>query len=401
MKRIKEPIIFALIIILFTSTLATAAGSWDQLFIRATKDIATSQGTVRLASKSLLDRVTAKTIAKAALTGGAAIAESPIVGLVGLGIGLYYLKSDWTDLINFLKTVSSVFTPAQTKDTTSVDFNLSNGKKLTIMIWSTQNPPYQGYVPYATLNVTVTSNGVTAYSSTGQGEVGVQVVTLYILYDNVPVQSIGYFPVTGWTNNITYSGVSLTSRSPVLTPAAVSDSGLSTWVDNNPEYFYDPDYVTNSIESSSTSPHQDLPEASSTITQGPAGEPGSTYDPETGEPTEPVTDPNADPNDEDDPLNIPNQAGAPAVDTSIESPEQKDIGGLIEGWLENAPFMNIISNFEVEATSGDCEVEVPVPFGGTATLDFCAYSTLWATIAAIIISFAYIYAVMIVFGGKA
>jgi hypothetical protein len=127
-------------------------------------------------------------------------------------------------------------------------------------------------------------------------------------------------------------------------------------------------------------------------------EPTGTEDPTTGQ----THDTEVEPGTDTDTMTVPGYPSVPDFDTSIVTPEQKSIPDLITGWLANAPFMNIITGMKVEATSGSCTIDIPLPevLGGMAELNFCQFESVWSAIGVIIIAISYIYGAMIIFGGK-
>ena len=140
-----------------------------------------------------------------------------------------------------------------------------------------------------------------------------------------------------------------------------------------------------------------MPGSEPTIIELGTDSPPST-DPQTGE----VNTPTVNPSQDTDPMTTPGQPMPPELDTTIVSPEQKDISELITGWLANAPFMSVITGLSVQASGGQSSFSIPLPacLGGSGTIDFGQFSDLWSAIAVIIIAISYIYGAMIVFGGR-
>ena len=76
--------------------------------------------------------------------------------------------------------------------------------------------------------------------------------------------------------------------------------------------------------------------------------------------------------------------------------EKKDIGGLLDTFIAGIPFIGALKNLGISGV-GECSVQVNVPFGGVANLDFCKYQTHFSVIGGFIYVFACIYAIYIVF----
>lgn len=129
--------------------------------------------------------------------------------------------------------------------------------------------------------------------------------------------------------------------------------------------------------------------------------PGVTEDPDTGENLE--NQPVVYNTTGTETISMPGQpyGSAPSTDLSEYLPDMLSIGDLVSSFMSNAPFVELYTNFSVTA-SGSGVVTIPLPeiFGGTATMDFTQYSTVWAIIASIVIAFAYLYAIMIIFIGR-
>jgi len=383
----REIIIFTTIIFFTLSSMASAL-TWNQVALQASKVVQTSTGAVRIVAKYPLTEEVAKATARAAVAGGAAarIAANPIVGLIGLGIGLWCLKHDLNNLVDYIR--GEVGNDPATR---SIIVITPTYRYEIRTIGTGKIPSGSYYYLRKSWTITTNSSGVTYQSGSSQSNYGPG--TPYVIVkeiQNGAEQPTTYWMVVGFvvTHINNYDGdLEITDQSQV------TDAMVDEWIKENP------DLVQELVESE-IAPMDELETGNQILddVQGSATETYDETDPETGEDTETV---------EADttglaPMRIPGQPVKPNIDTSIEAPEVKSIDTLISGWLSNAPFMAIINSMEVQASDGQCEFTIPLPetLGGNATMNFCQFSTLWAAISVIIISIAYIYGAMIIFGGK-
>ena len=147
------------------------------------------------------------------------------------------------------------------------------------------------------------------------------------------------------------------------------------------------------VETTSTYVSPDVPDVSISDPAYTDPATGNKTDIKTGESADPVTDPDY------GTYNPSPQPGDQVFDTEIVLPLQESIPDLVSGWISNAPFVAFFDDFEVTGSGAQSSFQVTTPFGNTATMDFGEFSSLYAQIAAIIVGFAYLYAIWIIFAG--
>jgi hypothetical protein len=161
----------------------------------------------------------------------------------------------------------------------------------------------------------------------------------------------------------------------------------------------DTSLVTNTLTDTAPSGAQDMgPATDVTIMDEVAPDPstGAVQDPQTGLDQSPVENPD----DETDTFNAPSQPSLPIFDPTMDIPDKMSIPDKITDFLNNAPFMNVINNFEVNASSGSSSLTFTV-WGRNYQWDFARYEDFYNMMAAVLLSLAYIWSAQIVFGGRA
>jgi hypothetical protein len=109
----------------------------------------------------------------------------------------------------------------------------------------------------------------------------------------------------------------------------------------------------------------------------------------------PTEQPMPTPNSDTDYIN-PGTPDAPQFDSSIQPPEKKNIGDLLDRFISSIPFVGALRSTSISA-SGQCSFSVPTPFGTTGTLDFCRFESVFRVIGGFIFTFASLYAIWIIF----
>jgi hypothetical protein len=183
-------------------------------------------------------------------------------------------------------------------------------------------------------------------------------------------------------------------------PAQADESAVREWVEENLDDFKNKNKTDLRFEDEQPAGAKDLGDAQTGVTDpGVPGEnPGEVTDPSTGDDMTPVQYTTTGLG------NIMTSPGQPSpgtgIDTTIETPEVKDISTLVSNFLNNAPFMNVINNFQVTATSGSSSLSFTL-YGRNISWDFAQYEYYYNMMAAVLLAMAYIWAVQIVFGGRA
>jgi len=366
--------------------------------LTVTKAITGSSGIQTVVARSTLPAAVAETTSKSLLTGGAKVAVGKCIGsaipIIGTAFAVYELYDLYDELMNH----SSFWETTPTYGTITI---VTDTGTYVITSDAVENAPYAGYQAYTVIELKIYENGSFSFVGKTTGSYQSNVRRLKIKRGGYS-QLFYYGHINGYNVTVvTEDG----SPYPVESDSqkSLDEGAVTTWVNNNPDIIASKlgdksIVVTDTEPTENGKTAQQWPDAKTGIQDGYYKEPGTgkSYDTDTGEDVSPVTGTTSGVSV----MTIPGQPTITTVDTNIDPPVQKNIGELISGWLSNAPFMNIINNFEVEASGGVCEFQIPNPFGGTATMNFCQFQTLWAAIAAVVIGIAYIYGAMIIFGGK-
>ena len=166
-------------------------------------------------------------------------------------------------------------------------------------------------------------------------------------------------------------------------PEVFTQTNLNPQISTDPLPLTDPKVVPLPTPTTTTTTHPD-PDSTSTT--------GTTTDPATGQDNTPSTDQDI------GTLTTPGYPDA-VFDTSMSAPIAKSIPDLISNWMNNAPFVQVFRGATFNA-SGSCTYQLGTLYGHSFSIDFCKYSGIFAAISAIMISFAYIYAIIIVLIGR-
>lgn len=384
---------------------AVGWGSAVDGIVRTTGTITTSAGKYLVPVEVALPKTVAKETAKQLIkTGAKRVAVSVLSGPAIAVIGTAWLVYDLLDLETALNSepglknltkyeqyVPGCATPAQL--VVAATDNWTTGTKQVITSW----------------NCTVYAGGTVSFTPATYADVPAPVSTSRVSRQNLD----GGCSPSAWTHNFMCSQSFTVNRTSYLPQAAlpvttssVNDPAVEKWVDNHKEYFEDPKKAVIVVQDD---PPVDgdgkvgfpWPDGKTGIKEGYDQDPetGKQTDPKTGEDTSPQTSTTTGIHDQ---MTVPGQPATGTADTTIEAPEKNSIGTLITGWLASAPFMSIINNLDVDTSSEQCTFTILLPevLGGSAQLDFCQFSTLWSLISTIVISVAYIYGAMIIFGGK-
>ena len=403
----KESIIFLVIISLFTATMTYASISWNSVIWGASKSLVTQEGkSVTMRALAPLSANAAKQMVGRAILGqAAALSFHPVVGVACLAIGTYYCVHDWTPLKDWITgNVPDLYTQTP-YDTVSFQGG-TNGSFYTATK-AQDAPGYSGSYPSV---VTITLNTSTSYTL---------VNTSYKTYQvPPPLKYLGISfkrpdGVTGDspTNRTVGADCQIIITNQAWGSGIVSDNSSSTmnqtvldnFIDGNPDVFMDPSKRTSTITTTKpTGTGANTPQEQAaipgTVVETPyVDENGEAVDLETGQSLEPATQTSG--GVVKDSFTAPPLPTVGIINTAITSPTVKSIPTLISDFMSNAPFVSIVKNFSVSAGTGSSTITLDM-LGKSTTFDFADYTYLWGMISALLISLSYIYAAMIIFGGK-
>lgn len=386
----KKTVLITVSIILLLTTLAWAF--WPAIALRAGLRIATSQGARRVVVQAGISQAAARGAGRLALVQNKTDLAWKVVSTTAALLGISYLVSDIGGLKN--KMESEIPVDPTTKKFTIItpvekyEVRVSGGGKLTDSTYLKNNIKLKtkstGYtVHWGTLDQSVYPKG-TNYVETKEYSNGNYVPG----WDSWCVPGFGINHINEYESPVT----------PVET-AERTETAIYQWIDNNPEAWLDPSLVTNTLTDTAPSGAQDMGETSDvTITDEYEPDPstGAKQDPQTGLDQTPVKNPD----DETDTFNAPSQPSLPIFDPTMDIPDKMSIPDKITYFLNNAPFMNVINNFQVNASSGSSSLTFTV-WGRNYQWDFARYEDFYNMMAAVLLSLAYIWSAQIVFGGRA
>lgn len=406
MKGQREKILFLVISILLVSAFAYA--SWTSVLSWGAKTtVSSSKGMISYGADYALTRATAGEIIDVALAGGSTVCFSEVVG-IGLTVyGAYYLATNIGPLVDWIRNQAGVST-GPSPENGAIKFTLPSGKY--VKVWCDNYDRYNWVYPSAGCILTGTTNNpiltVTAPDEVYHNQNVGGYRWWFALYnvDNTgngtaqslyPIQQ-GASPtiVDQCTDDQNY----VESPAPTINPTIVAST-----IDSNPSKFVDPSMVSTTlttIKPTGTPTPQNLGPVTGTQSTGVKTNPttGQTTDPVTGMPINVQTSAGPTSGQSNDQMTTPGWPDVPSFDASITPPVNKDIPGLLNGWFSAAPFMTIINNFHVIGSAEVSSFVIPTPFGGSGTIDFGQFASLWAAISTLVISFSYIYGIMILFG---
>lgn len=402
--------VFPLLLILNSPSLA----AWSDVKINKSQNITVNGIMYSMIVNTTITKSVAKEVLKTGLKTGVRFTGGEVGLILAALTGSYYLYTEIGPILDDLKADKPNIIESQT-------YTLNNpapGGGVLAHFGTSTTKAYASFSsPWTVRNdyiLTINNNGVRNYvtitnSSTPH-------------YINYPAGS-GYWPKGGWTyTNI--NGTVINNTEPGIlglaiphivsvvnntgstftntSEATVNDALLEEYLNDsaNTELW---DNINASIKAASNMPALYIPTAKVQ---------GTLIQPNQDNGSEPATDPATDTDQETtfDPtstetqtLESPGQPVVPTFDTTITTPEKKDIGGQISTFLNNAPFMAWARSIHVTGSGeqSSFNIAIPAPLGGqNVTLDWSRYSDLWSIISAIVIGIAYIYSAMIILGGK-
>lgn len=387
-----------------TTQVVLAAWPWAAgLALKATKTIATSQGTKKAILHVVASNSTVKALARdAVFEGGKKKWAWHAVGQVAALFGATWLLYDATnwlqDLVNevganlwegqqgTIPYTNGNYFHYRRAPTGMNHQDLLYEKLVIVRIWSGTS-----------ITIELVNNGSQErrIGSSNKVHVWQYKTTTSSAFPTDWTYSSNTAPYYAWQDaavQIQYEG----SYKPTPLNVAKNTIVVDTWVDNNPSKIAEPSpQVVNELpgdaidlgETDGESVFEDLPVDPGT------GEP---YDPKTDEPLAPVT------SDTGGIMTPPGFPGEPFFDSTItDVPEKMTIEEIMEEYEEREePFKAWVDDINFSG-SGVGQVSIQVPFGDkTAVLDFTQFDDIWNTLRTIIICFAYLYGVMIFFKGS-
>lgn len=395
----KKTVLITVSIILLMSTLAWAL--WPAIVIRSGLRLATSQGAKRVVVQAGLPQVAARQVARTAVVQNKTDLAWKVGNTAAALLGITYLVSDISGLRQeILVDIPDIYT--QTAETTI----LQNGVQLKI-----EGPTIPASAGYGRNNVRDWHEW-RVYESSGKWKVQVNDYTTVPYADPYEWGHITVSikqPDGGWsvefenlvvTSDYSYQVVPInTAITDTVTEGTYDVIAIDGWVDDHPQAFIDPGLVTNTLSDTAPSGAQDMGETNDVtiMDEYPA-------DPETGAVEDPLTgldqSPVENPADVTDTYTAPSQPDLPIFDTTMNIPEKQSIPDKITDFLNNAPFMNVINNFQVTASSGSSILTFTV-WGRSYQWDFAEFEDFYNMMAAVLLALAYIWSAQIVFGGRA
>lgn len=388
---------------------AVGWGSAVDVRVKKTVEMVTSGGKYLVPVEVQLPKTVAKETAKQLLrTGAKRIAVSVVSGPAVAVLGAAWLVYDLTHMESDLKAVPGIQGVSQVKVK-------PNGCQYDAGVWVSGTAEYTGtgtVNAVTEITITINTNRSVNVVATGSTLVPKPCTLRRMSWQTMSGGCSPDTPHTGIYAWLVTAACTVTvinhftdGYTENRATGDVIDAVFDPWFEAHKEYFEEPEKATVVVQDakptdSNGEPGYDWPQAKGGIQESYDTDPG------TGNQTDPATGQDTTPKEADptttDTMTLPGQPAVGTVDTSIEAPEKNSIGTLITGWLAAAPFMSIINNLDVDTSSEQCTFTILLPevLGGSAQLDFCQFSTLWSLISTIVISVAYIYGAMIIFGGK-
>jgi len=197
-------------------------------------------------------------------------------------------------------------------------------------------------------------------------------------------------PVNGGLPSVelVYAGVTV-----VVSPQLLQRPAIEDWAVANPQHFSE----ANTRPALSPSPvgHVLPPEYARDVSvsvspESPAPSPTPAPAPS------PVASPQPVPTTEPDQFIHPGLPAIPELETSIAPPELKPIPTLLERWISGIPFISFFGRLGLSA-GGSCALSYNMGMFGSGSLDFCRYAGIFSVAGNMVLAFAGIYAVYIIF----
>lgn len=384
----RKIILITAIILIISSTIAYA---WVVPLIRGVATIATSQGARTVAARAALSAASASNLVKLKLLqGGAGKAYYKLGNALAVALGVSYLIMDYNNLANDAGQTAQ-------DESTRIDRVSTDKEIYEIRTVQTGTLQYGMYLNEQ-INLGVSADGYTTVIGPTQQSTYPQGTD----YVSVSHYKDGQYQV-GWDQNC-ISGYAVnvtnnyTGEEEEQTLMQYSEPEIEQYVENNPEKWTNQDYVSTELSENIPDGAIDMGVTDETIV---SSEPY--YDPVTATNIDPLTNITMEPVEDPDygTYTPPVLHDAGAIDTTLPTVDSESIPELLTDWMSNAPFATFFDDFEINASGAQSSFQIQTPFNSTATIDFGQYASLWALISAIIIGFAYLYAIWILFAGAA
>lgn len=387
----KKTVLITVSIILLLSSLAWAL--WPAIILRAGIRIGTAAGGRRVVASAALSQTAARGAARLAVVNNKPDLAWKISSGAAALLGIGYLLADMRGLRD-----EALQNPAIVTHTGETVFSLENHPE-----WPHARLGGGKYHAsgtngdrYYAINVIIQPNSITFEGADRRYDTGwiefykaeyTQVV------NGVATQGavIGLAPDYS-INVVNQQGVPYTSTQVIQ----VDLEALDAWIDAHPELWQDQAKVATELSPTMPDGATDMGETTDVTVvddTAPDQQTGEVTDPETGQDQTPLED-------TEDSYDPSPQPAKPIFDTAMDIPEKLSIPDRITDFINNAPFMNVINNFEVNATAGSSSLTFQV-YGKSITWDFSRYEYYYNLMAALLLSLAYIWSAQIVFGGRA
>lgn len=387
----KKTVLITVSIILLLSTLAWAL--WPAIILRSGIRIGTAAGGRRVVASAALSQTAARGAARLAVVNNKPDLAWKVSSSAAALLGIGYLLADMRGLRD-----EALQNPAMVTDTGETVFSLDNHPD-----WphaSLSGGRFHGYANggprYYAINVIIQPNSITFEAADQRYDDG-----LLEFYEAECTQVVNGVATKGrkfplapdYTVNVINQQAVPYASSPVI---EVDLDTLDAWIDAHSELWQDQAKVA--TELSPTMPEGatymgETTDVTVVDDTAPDQQTGKVTDPETGQDQTPLEDP-------EDSYSPSPQPAKPIFDTAMDIPEKLSIPDKITDFINNAPFMNVINNFEVNATAGSSSLTFQV-YGKSITWDFSRYEYYYNLMAALLLSLAYIWSAQIVFGGRA
>lgn len=387
----KKTVLITVSIILLLSTLAWAL--WPAIILRAGIRVGTAAGGRRVVASAALSQTAARGAARLAVVNNKPDLAWKVSSSAAALLGIGYLLADTRGLRD-----EALQNPAMVTETGETVFSIDNHPD-----WphgSLSGGRFHGYAwngpRYYVINVIIEPNSITFQGADQRYDDG-----LLEFYEAECTQVVNgvatkgrVFPLApDYTVNVINQQAVPYASSPVI---EVNLGALDAWIDAHPELWQDQAKVATELSPTMPEGATDMGETTDVTVvddTAPDQQTGKVTDPETGQDQTPLEDP-------EDSYSPSPQPAKPIFDTAMDIPEKLSIPDKITDFINNAPFMNVINNFEVNATAGSSSLTFQV-YGKSITWDFSRYEYYYNLMAALLLSLAYIWSAQIVFGGRA
>lgn len=393
------------IIIILVLVPSISFGAWSSdLAFKVTKDITTSAGVARLATVLPINSTVAKSMARQAVAGGAKLAVANVIGTVAiLGVTAYvtYNMDSWLDDLlgadiyegqqGTIPLTNGNYFHFRKSPTGQNHQDLYAETTVVVHIWSGTS---------ITVDAAAHGTQERRIGSSDKVHVWQYKTTSSSTFPSDWTSSSNTAPYVAWQDAsvvVQFEG----SYQPAPLNRPIDNTKVDTWVNNNRAKFQavQPEILVQMpVPTDPAGKKYDLPSVPGSYQYINPTDPvtDKPYDPYTNEDQSDITD------DDLGTLTRPGIPEVPVLDTAIETPETLPISDLILTWIASAPILSIFDDFEVSA-SGNCNIPVSIPtgIGGnvSTSIDFCTWGDHFNSLGTLVLIFAQIYALLIIFKG--